>query len=72
MAAPSIKQVLNGINCTIFAYGQTGSGKTYTTFSETGIATNCIGHIFAGLNTDEKDGDVSELSDALSDIDPTP
>jgi hypothetical protein len=29
---PSIDDVLNGINCTIFTYGQTGSGKTYTMF----------------------------------------
>ena len=27
---PSILQVVQGYNCTIFAYGQTGTGKTYT------------------------------------------
>ena len=26
----TIKQMLQGFNCTIFAYGQTGTGKTYT------------------------------------------
>jgi type II secretory ATPase GspE/PulE/Tfp pilus assembly ATPase PilB-like protein len=30
----SIKNVINGFNCTIFAYGQTGSGKTYTMFGK--------------------------------------
>jgi hypothetical protein len=29
-AAPMLKNVLDGYNCTIMAYGQTGSGKTYT------------------------------------------
>lgn len=27
---PSICQVVQGYNCTVFAYGQTGTGKTYT------------------------------------------
>ena len=30
VAAPLIKEVLDGYNCTVFAYGQTGTGKTYT------------------------------------------
>ncbi|CAK7342886.1 unnamed protein product [Dovyalis caffra] len=28
--APTVNEVLEGYNCTIFAYGQTGTGKTYT------------------------------------------
>jgi len=27
---PSVRNVLDGFNSTVFAYGQTGSGKTYT------------------------------------------
>ncbi|GAA5990651.1 hypothetical protein JCM5350_001342 [Sporobolomyces pararoseus] len=30
VAKPSLEQVLEGYNCTIFAYGQTGTGKTFT------------------------------------------
>ncbi|GFT76515.1 kinesin-like protein KIF11 [Nephila pilipes] len=30
VAAPLIKEVLMGFNCTILAYGQTGTGKTFT------------------------------------------
>lgn len=30
IAAPMIKEALNGYNATVFAYGQTGSGKTFT------------------------------------------
>ena len=29
---PGLKDILKGINCTVFAYGQTGSGKTHTMF----------------------------------------
>jgi kinesin family protein 5 len=30
IAAPMVKEVLEGYNATVFAYGQTGAGKTYT------------------------------------------
>lgn len=30
VGAPSVKNVLDGFNSTVFAYGQTGSGKTFT------------------------------------------
>lgn len=32
VAQPTIKDIFEGYNGTIFAYGQTGSGKTYTMF----------------------------------------
>ena len=28
--APSLCEVMEGYNCTVFAYGQTGTGKTHT------------------------------------------
>ena len=31
---PTIENVLNGFNSTIFAYGMTGAGKTYTMFGD--------------------------------------
>ena len=31
---PSIEDVLNGFNSTIFAYGQTGSGKSFSMFGD--------------------------------------
>ncbi|KAM3186450.1 hypothetical protein ACTXT7_004295 [Hymenolepis weldensis] len=34
MVAPTVVEVLEGYNCTIFAYGQTGTGKTYTMTGE--------------------------------------
>ncbi|KAM7541233.1 hypothetical protein Aperf_G00000044868 [Anoplocephala perfoliata] len=34
MVAPTVIEVLEGYNCTIFAYGQTGTGKTYTMTGE--------------------------------------
>ncbi|KAK7870939.1 hypothetical protein R5R35_012160 [Gryllus longicercus] len=63
VAAPLIKEVLDGYNCTIFAYGQTGAGKTYTmegrrcnnpTVSWTsdlhaGIIPRAVGHLFDEL-----------------------
>ena len=30
VVSPSLQQVLDGYNCTVFAYGQTGTGKTFT------------------------------------------
>ncbi|GBG31554.1 Kinesin-like protein [Hondaea fermentalgiana] len=32
--APSVRSVVEGINCTVFAYGQTGTGKTFTILGE--------------------------------------
>ena len=34
VAFPTIEDVLNGYNGTIFTYGQSGSGKTYTMFGD--------------------------------------
>jgi kinesin family protein 5 len=31
---PTIEDVLNGYNGTVFTYGQSGSGKTYTMFGD--------------------------------------
>ena len=39
---PSISDVLNGYNGTIFAYGQTSSGKTYTMRGITELALQDI------------------------------
>lgn len=30
VVAPSLCEVMEGYNCTVFAYGQTGTGKTHT------------------------------------------
>jgi hypothetical protein len=49
-----VREVLNGINATIFAYGQTGSGKTYSmfcgdTFENRGIVPRCLTQLFKEL-----------------------
>lgn len=40
VAAPLIKEVLAGYNCTVFAYGQTGTGKTHTMIGDETPQTN--------------------------------
>ena len=43
IALDSIKDFLNGYNCTTFCYGQTGSGKTYTLFGPmNSFHMNCL------------------------------
>lgn len=49
VAQPTIKDIFDGYNGTIFAYGQTGSGKTYTMFGteeNKGIIPRTVEHIF--------------------------
>lgn len=41
VAAPMIKEVLAGYNCTVFAYGQTGTGKTHTMIGDETPQSNC-------------------------------
>lgn len=57
---PTIQDVLDGYNGTIFAYGQTGSGKTYTMmgfdiFDEAarGIIPRAANQIFESVNQDD-------------------
>jgi hypothetical protein len=60
---PAIKEVVRGVNATVFAYGQTGSGKTYTLLGESiqaledssdncthGIASSCFKHLRKSLD----------------------
>ena len=54
ICAGKVREVLNGINATIFAYGQTGSGKTYSmfcgdTFENRGIVPRCLTQLFKEL-----------------------
>jgi kinesin family protein 5 len=49
VAQPTVKDIFDGYNGTIFAYGQTGSGKTYTMFGtddNKGIIPRTVEHIF--------------------------
>jgi kinesin family protein 5 len=56
---PSIEDVLNGFNSTIFAYGQTGSGKSFTMFGDVrsekqrGIIPRACHFIFSHIAEDE-------------------
>eukprot|EP01052_Picozoa_sp_SAG31_P009514 SAG31_NODE_501_length_14835_cov_11.191979_1_plen_303_part_00 len=57
-ARPSIDDVLEGYNATIFAYGQTGAGKTHTmigTRSDPGIIPRCIQQLFSKIVARGKD-----------------
>ncbi|KAL5112880.1 Kinesin-like protein KIF11 [Taenia crassiceps] len=65
MVAPTVVEVLEGYNCTIFAYGQTGTGKTYTMTGErsdplrytwetdptAGIVPRALNQIFSTLDS---------------------
>lgn len=54
VAQPTIKDIFDGYNGTIFAYGQTGSGKTYTMFGTEqckGIIPRTVEHIFELADT---------------------
>ena len=61
---PMVKDVLEGMNCTVFAYGQTGTGKTHTMSgahdaecdvlsSEAGVIPRAMSHIFEHLKSKE-------------------
>ena len=58
---PTVSDVLEGYNGTIFAYGQTGSGKTYTMMgnlynnSNCGIIPRAISHIFRSASVSPLD-----------------
>eukprot|EP01066_Platyproteum_vivax_P019983 Platyproteum_vivax@DN7751_c0_g1_i1.p1 len=51
--APAVKDLLAGINSTVFAYGQTGSGKTYTItggpgrYQDRGMIPRTLGLIYS-------------------------
>ena len=59
LAQPTVDNVIEGYNCTIFAFGQTGSGKTYTMFgpdnyarvAELGIIPRSVDYMFKQLNS---------------------
>lgn len=60
---PTLSDVLDGFNCTLFAYGQTGTGKTYTMEGDlewtpensftpaAGIIPRCASEIFRKLDS---------------------
>ena len=61
---PMVKDVLEGMNCTVLAYGQTGTGKTHTMSgahdaecdvlsSEAGVIPRAMSHIFEHLKSKE-------------------
>jgi kinesin family protein 11 len=61
---PMVKDVLEGMNCTVFAYGQTGTGKTFTMSgahdaecdvlsSEAGVIPRAMSHVFEHLDSKE-------------------
>jgi len=61
---PLVRDVLDGMNCTVFAYGQTGTGKTHTMSgahgaecevlsSEAGVIPRAMSHIFEHLGSKE-------------------
>lgn len=60
VAAPMVKELLNGYNSTIFAYGQTSSGKTYTmtgpdldgSSSSAGIIPRTAKALFSSIDAD--------------------
>ncbi|KAL4908596.1 hypothetical protein BDW74DRAFT_101986 [Aspergillus multicolor] len=56
--APTVDDILNGYNGTVFAYGQTGAGKSYTMMGSDiddevgkGIIPRIVEHIFASILT---------------------
>jgi len=63
VGVPSVTDVLNGYNSTIFTYGHTGSGKTYCLFGPgaaqgqlTGIAPRAVRHIFESIHEEALGG----------------
>eukprot|EP01116_Phalansterium_solitarium_P010379 TRINITY_DN2510_c0_g1_i3.p1 TRINITY_DN2510_c0_g1~~TRINITY_DN2510_c0_g1_i3.p1 ORF type:complete len:843 (+),score=357.36 TRINITY_DN2510_c0_g1_i3:194-2722(+) len=61
VAQPSVRDVLDGYNATIFAYGQTGSGKTFTMFgirndpNLRGLIPRASSYIFNAIEQDDSD-----------------
>eukprot|EP00979_Chaetoceros_neogracilis_P017568 scaffold10241_cov256-Chaetoceros_neogracile.AAC.24 len=59
IGAPAVRNVLQGLNSTVFAYGQTGSGKTFTItggperYADRGIIPRAISMLFASFQDDK-------------------
>ena len=81
---PSIIQVIQGYNCTVFAYGQTGTGKTYTMLGkerqdkgrevkldesdECGVIPRAVGALFDEIRANAEHGTAAELHVAYMQI----
>ena len=54
---PMVKDVLEGMNCTVFAYGQTGTGKTHTMERGARCGVRCLEQRSGG----DSAGDVAHI-----------
>ena len=62
LGRPTVTDLLQGYNCTLFAYGQTGSGKTYTMYGtdpSPGLIPRTAESIFQAMDSCPSDLEVS-------------